>query len=163
MADDKVRLSQVVGVFGPGAMLDLPERSVLIQGLDHWEMFGTGTFKVIEEPRLARLLHQRLSDDGRLVADRPPELRTPPIDAGDPRRRSPGIKATVFPRWFACDAIAGDPPNRRRLVRFQDLEPAKRLEYKATMASAGRHHRSASSVAARTGICRTSTGAALFT
>jgi hypothetical protein len=39
MADDKVRLSQVVGVFGPGAMLDLPERSVLVQGLDHWEMF----------------------------------------------------------------------------------------------------------------------------
>ena len=59
MAEDKVRLSQVVGVFGPGAMLDLPERSVLIQGLDHWEMFGTGTFHVIEEPRLARLLHQR--------------------------------------------------------------------------------------------------------
>ena len=129
MADDKVRLSQVVGVFGPGAMLDLPERSVLVQGLDHWEMFGTGTFKVIEEPRLARLLHQRLSDDGRLVADRPPELRTPPIDAGDPRRKSPGIKATIFPRWFACDAIAGDPPNRRRLARFQDLEPPKRMEH----------------------------------
>jgi hypothetical protein len=130
MADDKIRLSQVVGVFGPGAMLDLPERSVLVQGLDHWEMFGTGTFKVIEEPRLARLLHQRLSDDGRLVADRPPELRTPPIDAGDPKRVSPGIKATVFPRWFACDAIAGDRPNRRRLARFQDLEPPKRLEHK---------------------------------
>ncbi len=26
MADDKIRLSQVIGVFGPGAMLDLPER-----------------------------------------------------------------------------------------------------------------------------------------
>jgi hypothetical protein len=130
MADDKVRLGQVIGVFGPGAMLDLPERSVLVQGLDHWEMFGTGTFKVIEEPRLARLLHQRLKDDGRLVADRPPELRTPPIDTGDPRRPSPGIKATVFPRWFACDAISGDQPNRRRLVRFQDLEPPRRLEYK---------------------------------
>jgi hypothetical protein len=130
MADDKVRLSQVVGVFGPGAMLDLPERSVLVQGLDHWEMFGTGTFQVIEEPRLARLLHQRLSDDGRLVADRPPELRTPPIDAGDPRRISPGIKATVFPRWFACDAVTGDTPNRRRLARFQDLEPPKRLEHR---------------------------------
>ena len=130
MAQDKVRLSQVIGVFGPGAMLDLPERSVLVQGLDHWEMFGTGTFHTIEEPRLARLLHQRLKDDGRLVADRPPELRTPPIDTGDPTRISPGIKATVFPRWFACDAIAGDLPNRRRLARFQDLEPPKRLEHK---------------------------------
>ncbi|MEY9161636.1 DrmB family protein [Bradyrhizobium japonicum] len=131
MADDKVRLGQVIGVFGPGAMLDLPERSVLVQGLDQWEMFGAGTFKIIEEPRLARLLHQRLKDDGRLVADRAPELRTPPIDPGDPKRPSPGIKATVFPRWFACDAVAGDHPNRRRLVRFQDLEPPKRLEHKA--------------------------------
>src|ERR1017187_148091 len=44
---------------------------------------GTGTFRVIEEPRLSQLLHQRLADDGRLVADRPPELRTPPMDPGD--------------------------------------------------------------------------------
>jgi Domain of unknown function (DUF1998) len=127
---DKIRLSQIIGVFGPGSMIDLPERSVLVQGLDHWEMYGRGTFRVIEEPRLARLLHQRLGDDGRLVSDHPPELRTPPIDAGDPKRPSPGIKATVFPRWFACDAIPGDPPNRRRLVRFQDLDAPKCLEYK---------------------------------
>jgi hypothetical protein len=65
-------------------MLDLPERSVLVQGLDHWEMFGQGTFAVIEEQRLARLLHQRLSGDGRIAVDYPPELRTPPIDPGDP-------------------------------------------------------------------------------
>src|SRR5260370_14392896 len=127
---DKFLMSQIIGVFGPGSMIDLPERSVLVQGLDHWEMHGTGTFRVIEEPRLARLLHQRLKDAGRLVSDRPPELRTPPIDAGDPKRPSPGIKATVFPRWFACDAIPGDPPNRRRLVRFQDLEAPKYLQYK---------------------------------
>ncbi len=107
MADDKIRLSQVVGVFGPGAMLDLPERSVLVQGLDEWEMFGAGTFKVIEEPRLARLLHQRLGGDGRLAGDRPPELRTPPIDHGDPKRRPLGIKGTVFPRWFVCETIPG--------------------------------------------------------
>lgn len=130
MADDKIRLSQVVGVFGPGAMLDLPERSVLVQGLDDWEMFGTGTFKVIEEPRLARLLHKRLAGDGRLAADRPPELRTPPIDHGDPKKRSLGIKATVFPRWFVCEAIPGDPPSRRRLVRFQDLNPPNRKEHR---------------------------------
>lgn len=129
MPNDTVRLSQVVGVFGPGAMLDLPDRSVLVQGLDHWEMGGKGTFRTIEEPRLARLLHQRLGDDGRVVGDRPPELRTPPLDPGDPKRLSPGIKATVFPRWFACDALDGDVPNRRRLVPFHILTPPKRLEH----------------------------------
>jgi hypothetical protein len=130
MADDKIRLSQVVGVFGPGAMLDLPERSVLVQGLDDWEMFGTGTFKVIEEPRLARLLYQRLVGDGRLAADRPPELRTPPIDRGDPRMRSNGIKVSIFPRWFVCETVSGDPVGRRRLVRFQDLHPPSRQEHR---------------------------------
>ena len=130
MADNKIRLSQIVGLFGPGAMVDLPERSVLVMGLDSWEMFGTGTFKPIEEPRLQRLLHLRLKDDARIVGDRPPQFRTPPIDAGDPKRPSPAIKATVFPRWFVCDAGPNDPPNRRRLARFQDLEPPKRLVYK---------------------------------
>lgn len=132
MANDKVRLSQVVGVYGPGAMLDLPDRSVLVMGLDKWEMSGVGTFQTIEEPRLARLLHQRLSDDedGRLSGDRPPEFRTPPIDPGDPAKIPRGIQATVFPRWFACDAVTGDRQNRRRMVRFGDLDPPKRLEHR---------------------------------
>ena len=69
MTDNKVRLSQVVGVYGPGAMLDLPDRSVLVMGLDHWDMKGKDTFKPIEEPRLQRLLYSRLrgEDDARLV------------------------------------------------------------------------------------------------
>ncbi|MDB5541246.1 MAG: hypothetical protein JWQ89_2973, partial [Devosia sp.] len=131
MAHDKVRLGQIVGLYGPGAMLDLPERSVLVRSIDDWEMFGAGTFQSINEPRLSRLLFQRLADqDGRLVADHPPELRTPPIDPNDPKRIPPGVKATVFPLWFVCDAIAGDPPHRRRLVRFQDLDPPRRLEHR---------------------------------
>src|SRR5277367_1928166 len=129
MADNSIRMSQLVGTFGPGAMLDLPERSVLVLGLDHWEMQGTRAFQKIEEPRLQRLLHLRLKDDQRIVGDKPPELRTPPIDKGDPRTPSRAIKATVFPRWFACDAIDGDVPNRRRLVRFSDLDTSKRLEW----------------------------------
>jgi hypothetical protein len=119
-------MSQLVGLFGPGAMLDLPDRSVLVLGLDHWEMRGKAAFQKIEEPRLQRLLYLRLKDDDRIVGDKPPELRTPPIDKRDPRFPSPAVRATVFPRWFTCEAIAGDPPNRRRLVRFQDLEAPKR-------------------------------------
>jgi hypothetical protein len=126
MAENSIRMSQLVGVFGPGAMLDLPDRSVLVLGLDHWEMRGKAAFQKIEEPRLQRLLYLRLQDDDRIVGDKPPELRTPPIDKRDPRLLSPAVRATVFPRWFTCEAIAGDPPNRRRLVRFQDLEAPKR-------------------------------------
>src|SRR5271166_4700475 len=96
MAANTIRLSQLVGTFGPGAMLDLPERSVLMLGLDHWEMQGAGVFQRIEEPRLQRLLHLRLKDDERIVGDKPPELRTPPIDKGDPRAL---LRPFVRPRF----------------------------------------------------------------
>jgi len=79
VADESIRMSQVVGVFGPGAMLDLPERSVVVGGLDRWEMRAPNAFRSIQEPRLASLLHVRLANDPRLGVDRPPDLRTPPI------------------------------------------------------------------------------------
>lgn len=60
-------MSQLVGTFGPGAMLDLPDRSVLVLGIDKWEMQGKGTFQKIEEPRLQRLLHLWLKDDDRIA------------------------------------------------------------------------------------------------
>src|SRR3954469_20764096 len=118
MAENQIRLSQLIGYFGPGAMMDLPDRSVLVMGLDHWESFGPQAFESIEEPRLAQLLERRLAagDDKRISADKPLSFRTPPIDPGNPRLPSPAIKAKVFPEWFACDSIAGDPPNRRRIV-----------------------------------------------
>lgn len=129
MAENEIRLSQLVGYYGPGAMLDLPDRSVLVLGLDHWDQ-RRDAFRLIEEPRLSRLLRLRLEGDSRLATSGDPQLRTPPLDLRDPRRTSPKIRATIFPRWFSCDVIAGDPPNRRRLVRFQQLEAPKRLEHR---------------------------------
>ena len=54
MAENQIRLSQLIGYYGPGAMLDLPDRSVLVMGLDHWDQ-RSGAFRLIEEPRLSRL------------------------------------------------------------------------------------------------------------
>lgn len=132
MADETIRMSQVVGVFGPGSMLDLPERSVVVGGLERWDTHAPGAFRTIEEPRLARLLHQRLSGDPRLGVDRPPDLRTPPMDQNDRRvTRPPAIEAPVFPEWFVCDTAHGDTAGRRRLVRFADLRPPLRKDHVA--------------------------------
>lgn len=131
MADDAIRMSQVIGVFGPGAMLDLPERSVVVGGLDKWDMRGPNAFGLIEEPRLAKLLHQRLVGDARLGVDRPPELRTPPRDPNNRRQARPAIEVPVFPQWFVCDVVDGDAPGRRRLVRFSDLKAPTRKEHVA--------------------------------
>jgi hypothetical protein len=43
MSKNAQRLSQVVSTFGPGAMVDLPTRSVVIGGLELWDMRG-GSF-----------------------------------------------------------------------------------------------------------------------
>ena len=48
----EMRQSQVVTTFGPGAMLDLPNHSVLIAGLDFWSKGGDE----IIEPRLTEKL-----------------------------------------------------------------------------------------------------------
>ena len=51
MTDPKLRASQLVTTFGPGAMIDLPDASVIVAGLDHWR-YDPGHLPAIEEPRL---------------------------------------------------------------------------------------------------------------
>src|SRR5277367_2988061 len=121
MAKDVLRQSQVVGMFGPGAMVDLPDRSVIISGLDDWEMRGAKAFRAIEEPRLVELLRERLTEDGRWQAGRPLSLRTPPLGTTDPRVPSPNIHARVFPTWFSCEAPTKEDARRRRMVRWTEL------------------------------------------
>ncbi len=131
MSNDTIRQSQVVGVFGPGAMLDLPERSVVVGGLDRWDYRAATTVKPIEERRLSEWLHARLADDPRWNQDHPPQLRTPPIDPNDRRTTPPAIVTPIFPEWFACDTVEGDRSGRRRFVRLSDLQPPARKEHVA--------------------------------
>lgn len=44
MTKNAQRLSQLISTFGPGAMIDLPTRSVVVGGLEQWDMKG-GAFK----------------------------------------------------------------------------------------------------------------------
>lgn len=147
MSKDVLRLSQIVGTFGPGAMVDLPDRSVMISGLDSWEMGGKGAFRVVEERRLVQLLEERLRGDPRIAQDRPLSLRTPPIDPGTiGGRPAPGVPVTVFPTWFTCDTVepgpsasgnsdtkdsgAGGGHRRRRIVQWTNLDPPVRKKYR---------------------------------
>ncbi|MGH9467521.1 MAG: DrmB family protein [Terriglobales bacterium] len=101
----EIRQSQLVTIFGPGAMMDLPDDSVLISGLQGWSPGGT----TLREPRLARKLAHLL----KLPAV---ELRTPPPYDPDPRAPSTGVSAFLFPEWFVTRDIQprlGDTPGRR--------------------------------------------------
>jgi hypothetical protein len=125
MSKNAQRLSQVISTFGPGAMVDLPTRSVVIGGLDLWEMRG-GTFTTIPEPRVIAPIERLLKQLGRLPETKNLSLRTPPVTDGRPGQLPAGIRAPVFPAWFVCEHVeivtaAGKPARRRRLVRWQDL------------------------------------------
>ena len=134
------RLSQLVTTFGPGSMLDLPTRSVMIGGLDRWDM-RQGTWSPIDEPRLVELLQRRLTTVGpngeppRMPAGMRLSLRTPPLAQDLNANREPaGVPVSVFPTWFVCEkiehvTIGGRERRRRRLVRWQDLDAGQGRRY----------------------------------
>jgi hypothetical protein len=133
MTKNAQRLSQLISTFGPGAMIDLPTRSVVIGGLEQWDMQGNA-FSVIPEPRLTMRLEQILKAQQRLAAAASLTLRTPPTSVdrrgGIPR----GVAAPIFPTWFICeqvetDTTSGKAARRRRLVRWQDLDSKGRRKF----------------------------------
>lgn len=133
MTKNAQRLSQVISTFGPGSMIDLPTRSVVVGGLEQWDMRGNA-FTTLPEPRLTMRLEQMLKEQGRLGQSANLSLRTPPL-SGNARDGVPhGIAAPVFPTWFICEQVAtGDPgamtTRRRRLVRWQDLDSKGRRRF----------------------------------
>lgn len=121
------RRSQLITTFGPGAMVDLPTRSVLIGGLDRWRM-PIDSYEKIDEPALARLLERWLREQGRLDEGEAIQLLTPPVAEGNLRGSPPGVDVTIFPTWFVCERVEtptvnGEQKRGRRLVRWQELDP----------------------------------------
>jgi hypothetical protein len=104
----QIRQSQLITTFGPGSMLDLPDYSVLVAGLDYWSSDGR---EEIREPRLAEKL--------KYLLDVPTlKLYTPPPDQEDPTLPQTGITVWQFPEWF----ITQEPePGDRAMVRSRRL------------------------------------------
>jgi hypothetical protein len=116
MSKDQLRASQLVTTFGPGAMVDLPDASVIIAGLDHWHYDRT-YLPVIQEPRLVEKL-KRLLDVPNLT------LRSPPPASDHYQGFRPDIVAWRFPEWFIVQRTETTPRSfrRRRLVHLNSLE-----------------------------------------
>ncbi len=111
--DGQVRQSQMVTTFGPGAMVDLIDRAVVIGGLDHWS-WPAGRWQSLDDARLRQSLLPRLKalhpDLDLATAD---YFRKPPEGESRDASLSVGVRALEFPRWFVCQgchrlARAGD-------------------------------------------------------
>jgi len=128
MSKSEVRSSQLLTTFGPGAMIDLPDGSVIVGGLDNWR-YSPGPLPIIEEPRLVAKLRARL-EKPLLI------LKAPPASTDDPTAGKPGIVVWKFPRWFLVqnpvsvvgqdgNALPGYRGTRRRLVHQSRLVNSK--------------------------------------
>ena len=86
----KIRQSQIVSTYGPGALVDLPDYAVLVAGLEHW----VGDAQLVPEPRLLANLRRRLGLPFL-------ELRSPPVPEREDELHI-GIAAWQFPEWFVA-------------------------------------------------------------
>ena len=112
MSQGKLRQSQVITTYGPGALIDLPRHSAIVGGLETW-------------PRgLEEILERRLSSVLQKITGVPsPRLYAPPPEADPPWAGRRDIGAWRFPEWFVVqEAIGEGRGQQRRLVHRKALE-----------------------------------------
>lgn len=92
----QVRPSQLLWTYGPGALIDLPNLSVVTMGIDRWEH---SRCQPIQESRL--LVNVR-----RVLGEQVESLRMPPISESESDPFSAealvGVPVKPFPRWMRC-------------------------------------------------------------
>ena len=116
----EMRQSQIVTTFGPGSMVDLPNHSVLIGGLDFWSFGGDP----VPEPRLARKVASVLGVPS-------VEMRTPPPASDDPSAPQTGVTVFQFPEWFVTqdtERADGSGIRSRLLVHRKALTKGKYID-----------------------------------
>lgn len=117
--EGEIRQSQILSSFGPGSMVDLPNHSIIIGGLNHWKF---GTKVPVVEPRLEQFLQQKLKKAK--VA-----LFEPPASNQDPTGPRTGIQSFMFPGWFVAqvDSSFQGPSGKnyrtRPLVPWSTISP----------------------------------------
>jgi hypothetical protein len=98
----EIRPSQVLTTFGIGAIIDLPNISVMVMGLEDWEPFLQDASEIKEE-RLLHSVRQLLGAQVRTLRSAPIIPDTDGFSAGpfDPSSQV-GIPVAPFPRWMVC-------------------------------------------------------------
>lgn len=121
--DGQIRQSQMVTTFGPGSMVDLVDRAVVIGGLEHWG-YGSQVIRPLDDARLRRALVQRLKalDPNLDLASENYFRMAPECDLREANPRV-GVQALEFPRWFVCQGC-------RRLARARDAFEEKGGRYR---------------------------------
>src|ERR1700682_5387095 len=93
----EVRPSQLLWTYGPGALVDLPNLSVVTLAIDRWEL---NRCRPIEEARLLAAVRGQLGPQVE-------SLRSPPFQTGEnvhplSAETLIGVPVKPFPRWLRC-------------------------------------------------------------
>src|SRR5581483_10314488 len=98
-----VRPSHLMFTCGVGALVDLPNFSVLLRGLDDWNYDVVPAWEPIAEPRLLAGV-QALPGNKHVEQLRPaPWMAGLDADPSGPASRI-GVPITPFPAWLRCTA-----------------------------------------------------------
>ena len=94
-----IRPSQAIHSYGVGSLIDLPNLSVMVGGLDRWD---TTRQEVVTEDRLLDAVRARVGPQVEALRALPsePQTTTNPYDEW----ARVGVPVTVFPRWLRCTA-----------------------------------------------------------
>jgi hypothetical protein len=111
-----LRPSQLLWSFGVGAVVDLPNFSVIVLGLDDWE--ESRSQQIAEERLLAAIVRNLGPQLARLLSPPRPPQSSSPYDPLGPDARI-GVPVATFPEWFRCPICQLLAPIERRLFEFK--------------------------------------------
>ena len=116
----RIRQSQIVSTFGPGAMVDLLDHAVLVGGLDFWN-HQHGITR-LQNARLRDRLADLFNEAGLEIAQHGAFVEPP---GGDEQEYAAGqgVQVLEFPQWFVCQDC-------RALVRASDGLELKSQRYR---------------------------------
>ncbi|WP_122821379.1 DUF1998 domain-containing protein [Burkholderia pseudomallei] len=93
----EIRPTQLLNVYGVGAMIDLPNIAGMVMGLDDWD---TTHSVLVSEERLLRAVRTQLGNQVEKLLLPPVEPDTASTDPlGAPKI---GVPVAAFPQWFRC-------------------------------------------------------------
>lgn len=94
----EVRPSQLLHTFGVGAIIDLPNLSVMVMGLDDWSVLHASE---VGEERLLVAVQEQLGPQVKSLR-MPPIPRDRGLDNAFDSTAFVGVPVATFPRWMLC-------------------------------------------------------------
>src|SRR5690606_21306350 len=99
--DRRVRRSQAVTTYGPGALIDLLDQAVLVGGRDFWSYDKRRAIPHIPLPRLREAIAEQFKAAGLELSEEQPFI-APPVGEDREPSKFAGIQVLEFPQWFVC-------------------------------------------------------------